>query len=342
MPHTYTLDGTKIQRETWGGNTLVPLYDNEDAVCGVIYNGTPYYFRKNLQGDIIAITDQNAETVARYTYDAWGVCTVTADTSGVNIAAVNPFRYRGYYYDTETGLYYLQSRYYDPTVGRFINADDPQYMCISLSVHGYNGYAYCNNNCVNLMDKTGRIALADDIVVLLFLGLCASLLLLCSQMSTSEFQKGWASFCTAVSNGLSQVGGSIARGGRDAWNWTRGQVKAAIVAISIYVKIVQAEAKVRAKTKSIRRNWNNFFEIWFDRIGAPILGRPLNRNKAVTRTRMGLNSITYYSSDALYVANRAGGSRAVWHQKHGGVGYFNHYHINGHANSAHIYYIVAG
>ena len=159
VQHTYTLDGTKIQREVWDGNTLVPLYDNEDAVCGVIYNGTPYYFQKNLQGDIIAITDRNAETVARYTYDAWGVCTVTADTSGVNIATVNPFRYRGYYYDTETGLYYLQSRYYDPTVGRFINADEAIFALLIEKTSQTNGFFYCYNQPVNSMDVCGYMAL---------------------------------------------------------------------------------------------------------------------------------------------------------------------------------------
>ena len=112
VTHTYTLDGTKILKEAWGGNTLVPLYDNEDSVCGVIYNGEPYYFFKNLQGDIIAIADKNAQVVAKYSYDAWGVCTVEQDTSAAGIASVNPFRYRGYYFDAEIGMYYLQSRYY--------------------------------------------------------------------------------------------------------------------------------------------------------------------------------------------------------------------------------------
>ena len=69
--HTYTLDGTKILRETWGDNTLVPLYDNEDSVCGILYNDEPYYFVKNLQDDVIAIVNKDAETVARYSYDAW-------------------------------------------------------------------------------------------------------------------------------------------------------------------------------------------------------------------------------------------------------------------------------
>ena len=121
VKHEYTLDGTKILRETWGENTLIPLYDNEDSVCGILYNNVPYYFIKNLQSDVIAIVDKNAQTVARYSYDAWGVCTVTQDSVG--IATINPFRYRGYYYDEEIGLYYLQSRYYDASVGRFVGAD---------------------------------------------------------------------------------------------------------------------------------------------------------------------------------------------------------------------------
>lgn len=64
IKHTYTLEGTKILREAWSGNTLVPLYDNEDSVCGILYNSVPYYFIKNLQGDIIAIVDKDAQTVA--------------------------------------------------------------------------------------------------------------------------------------------------------------------------------------------------------------------------------------------------------------------------------------
>ena len=119
IKHTYTLDGTKILRETWGNNTLIPLYDNEDSVCGILYNNVPYYFIKNLQGDIIAIVDKDAQTVAKYSYDAWGVPEIKFDSSDCRIATVNPFRYRGYYYDEEIGLYYLQGRYYNPVVERF-------------------------------------------------------------------------------------------------------------------------------------------------------------------------------------------------------------------------------
>ena len=174
VAHNYILGGTKILRETWGENILVPFYDNEDSVCGIEYNGNAFYFVRNLQNDIVAITDKDGETVARYTYDAWGVCTIAEDTSEIGIATVNPFRYRGYYYDTEIGMYYLQSRYYDPSVGRFINADDADYLEANKGFLGNNLFAYCENNPVNTTDSTGYYS--DSTWPLLWL-LCKNLLL---------------------------------------------------------------------------------------------------------------------------------------------------------------------
>ena len=155
VKHTYTLDGTKILREVWGNNTLIPLYDNEESVCGIVYNDTPYYFIKNLQGDVIAIVEKDANTVAKYSYDAWGVCTIIQDTSGCSIATVNPFRYRGYYYDEEIGLYYLQSRYYYATVGRFINSDSIEWLGTNDCILETNIFAYCQNDSVNKTDDIG-------------------------------------------------------------------------------------------------------------------------------------------------------------------------------------------
>ena len=153
--HTYTLDGTKILREAWSGNTLVPLYDNEDSVCGILYNSVPYYFIKNLQGDVIAIVDKDAQTVARYSYDAWGVPEVKFDSSDCKIATINPFRYHGYFYDEETGLYYLLSRYYNPDLGRFINADSIEWLGTNERIIETNIFVYCKNDCVNLSDEVG-------------------------------------------------------------------------------------------------------------------------------------------------------------------------------------------
>ncbi len=159
--HTYALDGVKIVRETWGSNTLSPLYDNEEGICGIAYNEVPYYFIKNLQGDVIAIVNRDGDTVARYSYDAWGKCSITLDNSGVGIATINPYRYRSYYYDNDTGLYYLQSRYYDPEIGTFINADEPSLLGIDGEIISHNLFTYCNNNVVNCADLSGMFSLND-------------------------------------------------------------------------------------------------------------------------------------------------------------------------------------
>ena len=156
VKHTYTLDGTNILRETWGSNTLIPLYDNEESVCGIVYNDTSYYFLKNLQGDIIAIANKNGDTVARYSYDAWGKCTITSDCCG--IASINPYRYRGYYYDVETSLYYLQSRYYDANVERFISSDYADVTTCVTVLHSHNLFCYACNSPVNETDANGNLA----------------------------------------------------------------------------------------------------------------------------------------------------------------------------------------
>ena len=147
---------------------LVLLYDTEESVCGIIYNQQAFYFLKNLQGDVISITNASGTTVANYTYDAWGACEIANDTSGCNIATINPFRYRSYYYDDEIGMYYLQSRYYDPKVGRFINTDDAAYISIYASPLCNNLFAYCQNSCVVGIDSSGYFFIPKIIFTIVF------------------------------------------------------------------------------------------------------------------------------------------------------------------------------
>ena len=115
-----------------------------------------YYLLTNMQGDVIAIYNEAGQKIYEYAYDAWGNILRSAQISTGGSAAnqVNPFRYRGYYYDTETGLYYLQSRYYNPQWGRFLNADG--YVSTGTGLLGYNMYAYCDNNPVMGYDPTGE------------------------------------------------------------------------------------------------------------------------------------------------------------------------------------------
>ena len=160
--HDYIVDGAKIVAETinyvtyFGTNTTEVLYyyyDEAGAPTGIKYNNNVYYFQKNLQGDIIRILNSSGTIVATYTYDAWGNIISSTDTSGVSIGTKNPFRYRGYYYDTETGLYYLNSRYYDPQVGRFLNADG--LVSTGQGLLGSNMFAYCGNNPTMFVDPWG-------------------------------------------------------------------------------------------------------------------------------------------------------------------------------------------
>lgn len=106
-----------------------------------------------MQGDIVKIIDENKTVVATYEYDDWGKL-LTSDADLTDIAELNPFRYRGYYYDTESGLYYLNSRYYDPETGRFINAD--AYVSTGFGIAGYNMFAYCIDNPIIYEDESGH------------------------------------------------------------------------------------------------------------------------------------------------------------------------------------------
>ena len=120
-----------------------------------------YYYILNVQGDVIQLVDSENYVIANYTYDAWGKVLSVTDASGnaitdtLSIANVNPIRYRGYFYDSETGLYYCNSRYYDPAMRRFINADG--YVSTGQGFGGYNMFAYCQNNPVMLVDPSGCI-----------------------------------------------------------------------------------------------------------------------------------------------------------------------------------------
>ena len=113
------------------------------------------FYRRDAQGNIVAIFDSIGNIVVEYSYDAWGKCTVKTNVSG--IAAINPFRYRGYYFDTETCLYYLNARYYDPEIGRFISADSISYL-EPETINGLNIYSYCKNNPVVNVDPSGEFA----------------------------------------------------------------------------------------------------------------------------------------------------------------------------------------
>ena len=126
---------------------------NGDELLGFIYNSKYYYYHKNIFGDIIGILDSNYNEVVTYTYNSWGLLTNKTDTTSINLSTINPFRYRSYYYDEETNLYYLNSRYYNPEWGRFVNEDG--IMRSNNVITSSNLFCYCNNNYINYSDASG-------------------------------------------------------------------------------------------------------------------------------------------------------------------------------------------
>ena len=155
-----TLSGLvrKADNNTEAAKTTVQfVYDTQGKPFMLRLNGkTDYLYLYNGLGDVTGLVDRSNQVVVRYQYNSWGKVTSTQDTSGVSLATLNPFRYRKYVYDPETGLYCLGSRYYDPEVGRFVNADDFETLTYQMdSVQGKNLYQYCFNNPINMQDEDG-------------------------------------------------------------------------------------------------------------------------------------------------------------------------------------------
>ena len=147
---------------------------------------TEYFFRRNILGDVTAIYDVNGVKKAEYSYDAWGTCYTTLETDG--IGALNPFRYRGYYFISRIGLYYLTTRFYDYMTGRFVNADVPS-ICLDdgLTVpEGCNLYSYCLNNPISYVDPTGHVAISLIVGTIVAFGIGMGM-----SAVTQGLQYGW-------------------------------------------------------------------------------------------------------------------------------------------------------
>ena len=184
--YSYDASGTRISK-TVNGSTYSYIYDNgqliyadtpsggmtfiydNDSVIGYKYNSAYYYYLKNLQGDILGAVDASGNLLYQYQYDAWGNPTALDAQGSVispsvsHIANSNPLRYRGYFFDTETGFYYLLSRYYDPATCRFINADG-YIKTPGSTILATNMFSYCENNPIIRIDPTGEWSLIDDFI----------------------------------------------------------------------------------------------------------------------------------------------------------------------------------
>ena len=154
----YFTENSNIIFEKTGNNVIYYIRDENDNLIGLLYNNEVYYYKKNYQNDIIGIYNSNYELIVNYTYDSWGKLISITDKfnnpiiNTSHIGIINPFRYRSYYYDQETGFYYLNSRYYNPLWGRFITPDT----VVNSDIRGINLYVYCGNNPISRKDDEGN------------------------------------------------------------------------------------------------------------------------------------------------------------------------------------------
>ena len=224
LKHEYVLNGSQILYETWRlvgvEHILVYLYDEIGAPIGLKYRNSTYaandydyfFFEKNLQGDIVAVYNESCVRIGTYTYDAWGVCTASV-TSGITsleskiVNTYNPFRYRGYYYDVEIGLYYLQSRYYNPAWGRFLNADGVACLGTNSDLQAYNLFAYCSNNPVMNIDPTGTFNWKNLVVSVVAVALITTACVITAGAAAAAIGVSVATVTTATAMGGVVAGG---------------------------------------------------------------------------------------------------------------------------------------
>ena len=162
VEHEYITQGGNVTLERWNDGeekSLEFIYDNGGAPYSVIYSHgsqkDTYYYILNQQGDVIRIVNSSGATVTDYTYNGWGEILKTDNKIG-DFGNLNPIRYRGYYYDSELNMYYLQSRYYDPVMKRMLCADDES-LTSGAALNNNNLFTYCDNNPVNRADVEGDI-----------------------------------------------------------------------------------------------------------------------------------------------------------------------------------------
>ena len=265
----YTVGG-KLLAEKTGDRVLTFHYDEKGAPVSVELNGTRYFYCLNLQGDVVGLKTSSSydQLVVEYTYDPWGKLLNITDTSGTDIGAINPLRYRGYYYDTETGFYFLQSRYYDPTVGRFINVDG-QLSGVGGDMQGYNLFAYCQNDPVNMSDPTGhwpRLSTIFTVVAIAAVAVAAVAVTVAT--------------CGAAAPALAFAGGGVITGmsaGVAATATSVAAVAMVVAGVSTAAAVTSAIAE-KATEKALKRN-NSVYVLKDDNGTVQYVGRTTNVSK---------------------------------------------------------------
>ena len=321
----YWLEGVLLGQKT--GNTYITfLYDENGTVYGLKYNNTYLYYSFNAQGDVVGIVNASGNVIARYDYDAWGNILSITNGAGVDIsqnfshiANINPIRYRGYYYDEETGFYYLQSRYYDPVTQRFLNADG--LVSTGQGILGNNMFAYCGNNPVNFFDPTGQFLEILGAISNALSYIFAAIVVV-AVLSSPTVQENITRVVDSVGVGISRAVSSIK--------------------VGIENKKKEKE-KEKEKTITSTRPQEESCNYWSAELVSKkvVVYDSLTVEEAALRVSMGKSIMCRNQEAAKHILFINGYVNAVGPETHGDEGFYYHYHpTRNHTgyNSIHIWY----
>ena len=339
VTHNYVWQGSKLAADITDAYALYFHYDSSGDVIGFTRtaNGTDteYFYVKNLQGDILKVITATGTEAAAYTYDAWGkLLTSTGD-----LAEVNPLRYRGYFYDTETSLYYLKSRYYDPEVGRFINPD--AYASTGQGILGTNMFTYCDNNPIIYADFSGTIS---ELVILPVGTTLASI------VSTAVIAVAAVVAVVAVVY-LVYTAADYVVDNINEYNSQHSTANIGTAAIpsaktTTDSSLEKSQDKTREKIKKSDPRIHYWVALYIDyggNRGTYIPAQPLQYFQAIAYVKSGGSVFADSRHNAYKLAIAVGqGNPYVRKEIHGAeydnIGFWSHYHAGGH-KGGHIFYV---
>jgi len=314
--YEYLWNESKLVGQKVGNDAVRILYDANDEPVGFTVNDTAsYYYVKNLQGDVLAIVDKTGAEKVSYVYDAYGQ--IVSMTGDATLQKLNPCTYRGYYYDAETGLYYLQSRYYNPEWGRFINADIIEILQLSKEEPvNANLFSYCNSNPVLLSDHEGHFALSGLVGTLAFIALI--------------YVVAYATFAAGV------VATSVlTRAPRISMPRTSTPSVTILRLLVSFATITYVTAKTKVKRKIREFNYQYFEAELINR--KVIIGKGISFSQAKRRVDSERNVMCIKKIAAFALAKQY--RKSVGPERSGGEGFFWHYHKN-RGSKAHIWYVI--
>ena len=329
----YYLNGSNIVTEIRGSDRLDYYYDEQGNLFGFkVNNASEYYYIRNGQNDIIGILDSTGAQVVSYSYDTWGKPVSTTGTLASTIGALNPFRYRGYYYDESSGLYYLSSRYYDANTGRFINADGVVSSGQGLS--SYNMFSYCGNNPVNRCDPSGHFW---EVIGNFFTGIFSTIGNFCSGIFGASYTSSIETPDIANSKDyslLNLTGLEISlNASTKAYNIGDSSKPISVYAENVNGDITKASAGIKLNIANVKVKLNlslsdislgygveNGDTEWMNSSGISLTGLSLFSKINVTKNVDSKNSVSscvkvyagIYPLAAAYACYVSGGSMFVW------------------------------